>query len=44
MEETLSSLRDTTQPPGAKAAQSIDRIRAGLNKMIDEQLQSRGIR
>jgi formylglycine-generating enzyme required for sulfatase activity len=43
MEETLGDIRDDRAKAGQRA-QSIDKIRSGINQLIDQQLQQRGIK
>ena len=43
MEETLDSIKDDRAKAGQRA-QSIDKIRSGINQLIDQQLQQRGIK
>ena len=43
LEETLDDIKDNRAKAGERA-KSIDRIRSGVNQMIDQQLQQRGIK
>ena len=43
LEETLDDIKDSRAKAGERA-KSIDRIRSGVNQMIDQQLQQRGIK
>jgi arylsulfatase A-like enzyme len=43
MEEMLDDIKDKRQKAGERA-QSIDKIRSGVNQMIEQQLQQRGIK
>ena len=43
MEETLDDIKDNRAKAGQRA-QSIDKIRSGVNQMIEQQLQQRGIK
>ena len=43
MEETLDDIKDNKAKAGERA-KSIDKIRSGVNQMIDQQLQQRGIK
>jgi arylsulfatase len=43
LEETLDDIKDNRQKAGERA-NSIDRIRSGINQMIDQQLQQRGVK
>jgi arylsulfatase len=43
LEETLDDIKDQKQKAGERA-KSIDKIRSGVNQMIDQQLQQRGVR
>jgi hypothetical protein len=43
LEETLDDVKDNRQKAGERA-KSIDKIRSGINQMIDQQLQQRGVK
>ena len=43
MEETLDDIKDNRAKAGQRT-QSIEKIRSGVNQMIDQQLQQRGIK
>ncbi len=43
MESTLDNIKDNRAKAGQRA-QSIDRIRSGINQMIEQQLQQRGVK
>ena len=43
LEETLDDIKDNRAKAGERA-KSIDKIRSGVNQMIDQQLQQRGIK
>jgi arylsulfatase A-like enzyme len=43
LEETLDDIKDNRQKAGERA-KSIDKIRSGINQMIDQQLQQRGVK
>ena len=43
MEEQLDDIKDSRAKAGQRA-QSIDKIRSGVNQMIEQQLQQRGIK
>ena len=43
VEEMMGDIKDQRQRAGQRA-QSIDKIRSGVNQMIEQQLQQRGIK
>jgi hypothetical protein len=43
LEETLDDIKDNRAKAGQRA-QSIDKIRSGVNQMIEQQLQQRGVK
>jgi arylsulfatase len=43
LDETLDDIKDNRAKAGQRA-QSIDKIRSGVNQMIEQQLQQRGIK
>ena len=43
LEETLDDIKDNRAKAGERA-KSIDKIRSGVNQMIDQQLQQRGVK
>jgi arylsulfatase len=43
MEETLDDIKDNRAKAGDRA-KSIDKIRAGVNQLIEQQLQQRGVK
>jgi arylsulfatase len=43
VEETLDDIKDSRAKAGERA-RSIDKIRSGVQQMIDQQLQQRGVR
>ena len=43
MEETLDDIKDNRAKAGQRT-RSIDKIRSGVNQMIDQQLQQRGVK
>jgi hypothetical protein len=43
MEEMMDDIKDQRQKAGQRV-QSIDKIRSGVNQMIEQQLQQRGIK